>query len=265
MSQSRQMWTLFEPVHAVTYFAPEALDAWKAAGLRGFWRGYFAGRGGPMGPAGPEVVTASFYNFAPSFVARALPSVWELISPADALRVRRETEVKAAAGLLERALDELDYPGRVLSAANAGLPAADDDLGRLWQATTTLREHRGDGHFAAVLAAGLDGCEVLVLRCGLDMDRGIMQPIRGWSDEQWDAAQARLVDRGLVDADGAITEAGRDLRVTVERATDRAAERPWALLGDAGVAELAEVLTTLAVACAQVVPYPSPIGVPRPA
>ena len=91
----------------------------------------------------------------------------------------RETEVKAAAGLLERALDELDYPGRVLGAANAGLPAADDDLGRLWQATTTLREHRGDGHFAAVLAAGLDGCEVLVLRCGLDMDRGIMQPIRG--------------------------------------------------------------------------------------
>jgi hypothetical protein len=280
MSQSRQMWTLFEPVHAVTYFAPEALDAWKAAGLRGFWRGYFAGRGGPLGAAGPEVVTASFYNFAPSFVARALPSVWELIPPADALRVRREgavaalggllagrdAEVKAAAGLLERALDGLDYSGRVLGAANAALPPVeDDDLGRLWQATTTLREHRGDGHFAAVLAAGLDGCEVLVLRCGLDMDRGTMQPIRGWSDEQWDAAQARLMDRGLVDAGGVITEAGRDLRVTVERATDRAAERPWASLGDAGVAELVEVLTPLAVACAAVVPYPSPIGVPRPA
>jgi hypothetical protein len=280
MNQSRQMWTLFEPVHAVTYFAPEALDAWKAAGLRGFWRGYFAGRGGPLGAAGPEVVTASFYNFAPSFVARALPSVWELIPPADAMRVRREgavaalggllagrdAEVKAAAGLLERALDGLDYPGRVLGAANAALPPVeDDDLGRLWQAATTLREHRGDGHFAAVLAAGLDGCEVLVLRCGLDMDRSTMQPIRGWSDEQWDAADARLVDRGLVDTGGTITEAGRDLRVTVERATDRAAERPWALLGDAGVAELAEVLTPLAVACAAVVPYPSPIGVPKPA
>jgi hypothetical protein len=277
------MWTLFEPVHAVTYFADEAREAYVAAGLRGFWRGYFAGRAAPLGTAGDGsgagVVTAAFYNFAGGFVGRAVPSVWELISPADALRVRREgavaalggllagreTEVKAAAGLLERALDELDYPGRVLGAANAGLPAADDDLGRLWQAATTLREHRGDGHFAAVLAAGLDGCEVLVLRCGLDMDRGIMQPIRGWSDEQWDAAQARLVDRGLLDADGAITEAGRDLRVTVERATDRAAERPWALLGHAGVAELAEVLTPLAVACAQVVPYPSPIGVPKPA
>ena len=81
---ARRMWTLFEPVHAVTYFAPEALEAYKAAGLRGFWRGYFAGRAAPLGAAGPEVVTASFYNFAPAFVARAIPSVWDLITPQEA-------------------------------------------------------------------------------------------------------------------------------------------------------------------------------------
>jgi hypothetical protein len=284
---ARRMWTLFEPVHAVTYFAPEALGAYQAAGLRGFWRGYFAGRAAPLGSAGPGVVTASFYNFAPGFVGRAVPSVWELISPADALRVRREgavaalggllagqdAEVKAAAELLERVLDGLDYPGRVLGAANGALAdgggagvgpaeAGNAELGRLWQAATTLREHRGDGHFAAVLAAGLDGCEVLVLRCGLDMTRETMQPIRGWSDEEWDAAQRRLADRGLVDPGGAITAGGRELHAAVEQATDRAAERPWARLGDAG---LAEVLTPLAVACATVVPYPSPIGVPKPA
>src|SRR6201992_4469914 len=97
---ARRMWRLWEPVHAVTYSAPEARDAFKAAGLRGFWRGYFAGRAAPLGAAGPEVVTASFYNFAPSFVARALPSVWELISPADALRVRREGGVAALGALL---------------------------------------------------------------------------------------------------------------------------------------------------------------------
>jgi hypothetical protein len=272
------MWTLFEPVHAVTYFAPEALEVWKAAGVRGFWRGYFAGRAAPLGAAGPAVVTASFYNFAPAFVARALPSVWELISPPDALRVRREgavaalggllagqdDQVKTAAGLLEQALDGLDYPGRPLAAANGALPGVEDDLGRLWQAATTLREHRGDGHFAAALAAGLDGAEILVLRCGLDMSRETMQPIRGWSDEQWDGARERLAGRGLLDADGAITAAGRDVHATVEEATDRAAGRPWAGLGDAGVAELAAALTPLAVACAAVVPYPSPIGVPEP-
>jgi hypothetical protein len=272
------MWTLFEPVHAVTYFAPEALEAFKAAGLRGFWRGYFAGRAAPLGAAGPEVVTASFYNFAPAFVARALPSVWELISPGEALALRREgaaaalgallagrdNEVKTALGLLERALDGLDYPGRPWAAANGALPASDDDLGRLWQAVTTLREHRGDGHFAAVLAAGLDGAEVLVLRCGLDMSRETMQPIRGWTDEQWDAAAERLAGRGLLDAGGVITAAGRDVKATVEETTDRVAGRPWANLGEARVAELAAALMPLALACAAVVPYPSPIGVPEP-
>jgi len=276
---ARRMWTLFEPVHAVTYFAPEALGAYKEAGLRGFWRGYFAGRAAPLGDVGPAVVTASFHNFAPAFVGRAIPGVWELISPADALRVRsegavaalqgllagQEAGVKAAAGLLERALADPDCSGRVLGAANAARPAAGSDLARLWQAATTLRELRGDGHFAAVLAAGLDGCELVVLRSGADMERGTLQPIRGWTDEEWDAARARLADRGLLDRDGVVTPAGRELQATVEQATDRAAGRPWATLGEAGVSELADVLMPLALACAEVVPYPSPIGVPRPA
>jgi hypothetical protein len=47
------MWTLFEPIHAVTYFTPEARSAYERAGLRGFWRGYFAGRAAPLGAAGP--------------------------------------------------------------------------------------------------------------------------------------------------------------------------------------------------------------------
>ena len=81
---ARSMWTLFEPIHAVVYFAPEARGAFERAGLRGFWRGYFAGRAAPLGAASPAVVTASFFNFAPSFVARAIPGVWELITPEEA-------------------------------------------------------------------------------------------------------------------------------------------------------------------------------------
>src|SRR5947207_2710863 len=130
------MWTRFEPVHAVTYFTPESRSAYEQAGLRGFWRGYFASRAAPLGAAGPAVVAASFFNFAPAFVARAIPGVWELITPEEALRVRlagaaeglgrllagREAEAAAAAGLLWRAIGELDYSGRVLAAANAALP-----------------------------------------------------------------------------------------------------------------------------------------------
>ena len=275
---ARSMWTLFEPVHAVTYFAPEARTATEDAGLRGFWRGYFAGRAAPLGPAGAAVVGASFFSFSPAMVARAVPGIWELISPADALRARLagavsalrplltglDSEVNTAADLLSRAAGELDCAGRVLAAANAALPLPEDPVGRLWQAATVLREHRGDGHAAAVATADIDGCEVLVLRCGLDMRREDLQPIRGWTDEQWDGARARLAGRGWTSPDGALTPAGRAAYAAVEQATDQAAARPWARLGPAAVTDLAGVLTPIAQACARVVPYPSPIGVPAP-
>jgi hypothetical protein len=298
---ARSMWTLFEPIHAVTYFAPEARAAFQEAGLRGFWRGYFAGRAAPLGPAGAPVVTASFFNFAPAFVARAIPAVWDLITPEEALRTRlagadaalrgllagREAEAEVAADLLWQAIGELDFSGRVLAAANAALPVPDgvstggeppggessgdgasgdrsSALARLWQAATLLREHRGDGHFAALAAADIDGCEAVALRCCMDLRREDIQPVRGWTDEQWDNALAGLAERGWVGADGQLTNAGQAVHDAVEDATDRAAARAWARLGADAAAELAGVLTPLAKACAAVVPYPSPIGVPAP-
>jgi hypothetical protein len=312
---ARSMWTLFEPIHAVIYFAPEARAAFEEAGLRGFWRGYFAGRAAPFGPVSAPVVTASFFNFAPAFVARAIPAVWDLITPEDALRIRlagadaalrgllagREAEVTVAAGLLWQAIGELDFSGRVLAAANAALPLPGESsegsggsgssgalggsgssgalggsgssggsgaesaaLARLWQAATLLREHRGDGHFAALAAADIDGCEAVALRCCMDLRREDLQPVRGWTDEQWDNALAGLTDRGWVGADGRLTNAGQAAHDAVEDATDRAAARPWARLGADATAELAGVLTPLAKACAAILPYPSPVGVPAP-
>jgi hypothetical protein len=281
---ARVMWTLFEPVHAVIYFAPEARGAFEEAGLRGFWRGYFAGRAAPLGPAGAAVVTASFFNFAPAFVARAIPAVWELITPDDALETRlagadaalsgllagREAEATVAADLLWQAIGELDFSGRVLAAANAALPVPDgapsggSGFGRLWQAATLLREHRGDGHFAALAAADVDGCEAVALRCCMDLRRADVQPARGWTDEQWDDALARLADRGWVGADGLLTNAGQAAHDAIEEATDQAAARPWARLGADATAKVADVLTPLAKACAAALPYPSPIGVPAP-
>jgi len=240
------MWTLFEPIHAVTYFAPEARAAFEEAGLRGFWRGYFAGRAAPLGPAGAAVVTASFFNFAPAFVARAIPAVWDLITPEDALATRlagaqaalstllagHEEEAAAAADLLWLAIGELDFSGRVLAAANAALPVPDGEsagresaglgsagLAQLWQAATVLREHRGDGHFAALAAADIDGCEAVALRCCLDLRREDLQPMRGWTDEAWDGALGRLtVER----ADG--ERAGGDSPLT--QALEAAGFRP---------------------------------------
>src|SRR5215467_2417354 len=102
---ARRMWTLFEPVHDVTYFAPEARAAFEAAGLRGFWRGYFAGRSAPLGRIAAAPVTASFYTFAPAMVSRALPGVWDLVSPDEALLARQAGAVAALNRILAGQLD----------------------------------------------------------------------------------------------------------------------------------------------------------------
>jgi hypothetical protein len=61
---ARRFFNRFEPVHGVTYFAPEARAALDGLGYRGYWMGYFAARSAPLGEVAPEVVTAIFYNFA---------------------------------------------------------------------------------------------------------------------------------------------------------------------------------------------------------
>ncbi|MBT2366627.1 hypothetical protein J7E88_15225 [Streptomyces sp. ISL-10] len=268
---ARTLWSLIEPVHAVTYFAPESHAAFEAAGLRGFWRGYFAGRAAPLGPVGQGPVVAAFFSFAPTMVTRVVPSVWDLVPPADALALRRagaraalcrlltglETETARAVDLLTPYAGGLDLAGRPLAAANAELPWPDEPVDRLWHCATLLREHRGDGHVAALVAAGLDGCEILALRAGIDLPRSELQPYRGWSDEQWAAACQRLMERGLLTPDGTATDAGRAVHRAVEAATDGAAARMEA------TDELLRTLTPLARACAAALRFPNPMGLPE--
>jgi hypothetical protein len=273
---ARRLWTLFEPVHAVTYFSAEAKSAFTDAGLRGFWRGYFAGRGAPLGPVAAAPVIASFFNFAPSMVTRELPAVWELISPEQAIAVRQagavaalrrllaglDADVETAADLLAAAADGLDCSGRVLASANAALPVPDEPLAKLWHAATLLREHRGDAHFATLLASDIDGCEAVVLQAPVKVPRAQIQPVRGWTDEEWDGAAARLMERGLLAEDGKQTPDGAALSAEVEHRTDVAAARPWP--DQALAAMLTEALRPIAVACAADLPFPNPIGVRKP-
>lgn len=278
---ARRLWTLYEPVHTVTYFAPEVTAAWEAAGVRGFWRGYFAGRAAPLGQVPPEVVTATFFGFAPDMVARAIPSVWSLISPAEALAVRSagaaaaldavlgpvEPAEEEASALLGAAASAVDCSGRALAAANVGAEQPTGVRAELWHAATVLREHRGDGHVAAVVAADLTGLEanVLAVAAGpLTAER--FQQVRGWTPEAWSAARTALVERGLVDDTGATTPAGRDLRAEIEAATDRASLRPWSRLGADATARLDTLLAPIVarVLATDLIPDPNPIGVPRP-
>ncbi|WP_405359175.1 hypothetical protein OG535_08050 [Kitasatospora sp. NBC_00085] len=274
---ARALWWLFEPVHAVTYFSPEGRAAFEAAGLRGTWRGYFAGRAAPLGPVDAPPVIAAFFSFAPAIVERALPDIWKLADPDAALAARVEgssaalarllehvepEQIELVADLLERAVSRLDCAGRVLAAANAALPRPDGLYGRLWQAATVMREHRGDGHVAALVSAGLDGCEALVVRCALDVRRDVLQPMRGWSDEQWDAATARLVERGWLTGRGTITECGRIRHQSLEAATDLAAARVWENHPRAELDRLAAALKPISTLCRSALPPINPIGLP---
>ena len=274
---ARALWWLFEPVHAVTYFSPEGRAAYEAAGLRGGWRGYFAGRAAPLGPVDATPVIAAFFNFAPGMVERALPDVWSRATPEAALAARTAGATAALERLLEhvkpdriervvirleRAVAGLDCAGRVLAAANAALPRPEGMLARLWHATTVMREHRGDGHVAALVAAGLDGCEALVVRCSLDAQREVLQPYRGWTDEEWESATERLVERGWLTSRGAVTECGRIRHQTLEAATDLAAARVWEGYPRAELDRLAADLKPISTLCRTSLPPINPIGLP---
>lgn len=280
-SVQRQAWALFEAVHAVTYFDPVARARFEAAGLRGFWRGYFAGRSAPLGAIGAGPVTAAFFGFAPAMVARALPDVWTRVTPEAALAARLEGARAALAGLLagipaadvaeaaealSAAARAVDLPGRVLAAANADLPWPDDPIGRLWHAATILREQRGDGHVAALLTAGVDGGESVVWRSALEGGamRARMQTARGWTDDQWQAASERLAGRGWLTTAGTPTGAGQAAYAQVEALTDQLAAGPWRRLGADTTGRCIQLLEPLAARAGTVLPVDNPIPL-RPA
>jgi hypothetical protein len=277
------LWALGEPYHALTYFADESRSAAAATGLRGFWNGYFATRAAPLGPVGAEVVTATFYNFAPGFVARRVPGVWQVVDPAAALAARlagvdaavrrvlgEEWPGSAAAaetaGLLAAAAAAVDLPGRPLAAANAGLPVPPEPHLAVWQSLTTLREHRGDGHNAALLQRGISGvgAHVLAAAAGRTAREWLLRA-RGWDDVAWDAAADELAGRGWL-AGGELTAEGAAIVAAVESDTDRLALGPWRALGDARCDRLAELLGPVrrAVVAGGVWPEGNPIGAPDP-
>ncbi|BBY16163.1 hypothetical protein MLIT_17550 [Mycolicibacterium litorale] len=274
------MFDRIEPVHAVTYFAPQARSAFDGLGYRGFWMGYFAARSAPLGRVPADVVTAIFYNFAPERVAKALPAAWDVAPPAAALQAREESaaaalagcgvrdtdDVRTAAALLAKAARVLPVDGRPLYAANRALDWPQDPVAILWHATTLLREHRGDGHVALLAAAGVSGRECNVLHAAAGrVPREMIMRSRDYDDAQWQHHTERLADRGLLDRAGDLTEAGRRFKQDIEDATDRLALSALDPLSDDEVETLFQTLTPITRAVVQggIVPDATPMGLSR--
>ncbi|MCD0484389.1 hypothetical protein LO771_18805 [Streptacidiphilus sp. ASG 303] len=278
---ARSLRDVLEPYHVVAILAPQAHAPFHAHGITHPWAVYFAGRTAPMGAAPASVVDAVFYHFHPALTGRSIPGVWEKAAPEKVLAARLagadaalrallpdavgSPEVAEAADLAAEAAAACTPAGRPLGAANAALPLPDEPHLRLWQAATTLREWRGDGHNAALLRSGLDAVEALVAITAEGGEvRGSIQPRRGWSDADWEAAEGRLAARGLLDADGALTDAGRALRREVEDLTDHLALAPWQALGTERSVRLRELVRPLSDRLADAMKLPRPEPEPEP-
>ncbi|MFF5970879.1 hypothetical protein ACFY7C_05065 [Streptomyces sp. NPDC012769] len=247
-------------LHATLFFSPDLDTEFQRLGVTDRSAARLAARSAPLGAVGAGTVAATFYNYNHAFLARHLPAVWEAASPAAVLDARLRAadatlrrllgeealaspEMAEAAGLALRAAEACTRHARPLYAGNADLPVPDAPHLRLWHATTLLREHRGDGHLVALLSAGLDPVEALASHTatGRGMAPRWVLGTRGWRRADWDAAVERLRGRGLLDAEGALTEAGTALRESLEDETDRLDAAPYEHLGADGTARLTEL------------------------
>lgn len=251
-----------ELLHSLTYFVPETHDALVDAGLQGR-AGYFAGRAAPLGAVGAGVVAATFYNFNREAIAPLVPAAWSIVAPERIMAIRYTTLDAAYRRLLGDdvvASPEMSEAAELASIAARGIPGDDGrplyaayaelewpDMPHLvfWHSLTLLREHRGDGHIAALQTAELSGIEALVTHTatGHGFEKEFARKRRGWSHDQWNDASDRLRDREILDADGGLTEHGHDLRNLVEDITNDLALAPWSSLGEDGAARLVELAT----------------------
>jgi len=257
---ARSAHRVLEPVHTHIYFVPEAGARYEQVGIKGGMRGYFASRSAALGQAPAEVVIASFYNFSPTLVRKAIPSVWDATTPAQVLDARLSAadaaltrllgdacdsaDMKRAATLARTALEAATIVGRPLYAAHASLPWPEPAHLQLWHAATLLREHRGDGHIAALVQAGLSGPEAVVsyTATGNAMPEELMRSTRGYSEDEWAATKQQLRTRGIFDDDNGFTPAGRTQRDEIEAHTDAAASAPYDHLGAEQTEELIELV-----------------------
>ena len=263
---ARRLFELTEPIAVVTYMAPEPTDAVMALGLADPWDAYFAGRAAPLGRDVPAaVVHALFYSFADGEVARHLPRVWDVVTPEAASTARELGSVAAlrrilgnlgdtpavgrAADLLVEAGTSAPTEGRALYAAVRTLPVPTEPLARLWHGANLLREHRGDGHVAALLTLGIGGTEAHVLHAlagGTPAER--FGRLSHLPRPRLQTVVDGLRHRGLVGADGWLTVAGRERKKRVEVLTDELAAPAYDRLGAVELDQLLEDLEPIAAA-----------------
>ena len=191
------------------------------------------GRAAALGTPPADLVVATFGVFQPGFLTGVYESGRAAVSRDDVLAARADgasaslrrilgdaADLAPVADTLMDALLSLDATARPLFAGLRSLPLPDSVHGRLWRATELVREHRGDGHLAACIAAGLDPVAMTVLtELWLGYPAGMYLGRRGYGPDALAAGLDALAQRGWVDGEG-LTDDGRSARLAIEEATD---------------------------------------------
>jgi hypothetical protein len=253
---ARQLRDALEPLAMHAVWAHEVYDALAAHGLD-FLSGYVCGRGAALGDVPSSVVAATFAVFPPELIDRLWNEGMAKLDRAELIRLRAEgtaaslrkilgsvtteKQVLGVAETLEQAAAVADGAGRPLFAALRAAPALTDPYARLWRAAELVREHRGDGHVATCIAAGLTGCEMnIVTELWLGYSLGEYSNTRGWSREAHEQAVASLTVSGLM-ANWELTADGQAFRTHIEDRTDASQRTLIRALGH----QLAPVLETV--------------------
>lgn len=268
-------------LHSPVYGSRQVADRLARAGLSDPKGAYLAQRAAPLGVSrsrsgsrtraadaataghdrefapGSALVTAAFYGFSPSMISQHIPEVWDVVPPSHVVSLTldgmrellgplfrgREESVAELSELLGSVASDQPIAGRPLAAAWADIPATGDAIVDLWVATTVIRESRGDGHIAILVAEGVGPLESHLLARGAAPDfRLDLERRRGWTQGEIEEAVTRMRAEGLLDRHAARTELARSLRTRIERRTDEISAEAWEAGGprmSGRVAELA--------------------------
>ena len=243
---ARAMFQVYEPIVLTGSGAPELQTICKQLGLSEHRMSYYAVRAAALGRVAAEVVSATFYHHTVEMVSPAIPLAWSIASPERIVAARFEAvdqalrrllpqqiesaEIVEAVELVREAMVGCSIAGRPLFAAHAALAWPSEPHVALWHGLNLFREHRGEGHTSAVMAARLtpeQTAPLLIAATGEARDGRSWR----WPDDVWNQAVAELQERGWLDDAGVLTDEGLAARTRIEDETDGLALGPWLQLG----------------------------------
>ena len=227
------------------YWDPRAIANYEALGVPNGFGYYVSTRAASLGKAGNKAVSAAFYSIHPDFIAASLDSCREHTTFEKAAAAR---DAAIAPGLKEltpeiceplaamssnlwKAAEELPVSGRALFASLLDWPRHQDPLTSAWLAVNTIREWRGDTHWAILVSENIDGTMAGILdNAKHAYDDQWLPRSRGADDTAISTALKKLTERGLADGE-TVTPEGLEFREDLERKLNNIASAAWRNLG----------------------------------